>query len=190
MAITEYFRNAVTSKNVIGLRIMMKDSLLVDLTFAEFEEMNTLARDVPGLFDPHDGYGFEGDRSSWNDTYMNKLMVQVIDNFSHERVNHLKEVVRYLRPVSRHKQTPPQSGNGNNARPEIPHKSYQEQKRQDERDGRIIHKKVIAGGIAGGVVSGGVAAAVGGSTTAIAFSAVAGAFAVGLLMAKVTSPEV
>ena len=190
MAITIFFRNAVASNNVKDLRIMMKDSLFADLTFAEFEEMNSLAKNVPGLFDPHDGRNFETDRSSWNDAYMAKLMVQVVRNFSHERVTHLKEVIQYLRPVSRQKQTPPPSGNGNNVQPEISRKSYQEQKRQDERDGRIIHKKVIAGGIAGGVVSGGVAAAVGGSTTAIAFSAVAGAFAVGLLMAKITSPEV
>ena len=188
MAITNSFRNAVTSGDVQGLRIMMKDSLLVDPTFDEFEKMNNLARGVTGLFDPHDGREFEINQSLWDDNYMNKLMVQVVGNFSHERVNHLKDVVRHLRPATKRQQPPPSGGGGNTTKRESP-KSYKEQKRQDEREGRIINKKVVAGGIAGGVVAGAIVAVVGGSTTAVVVGAATGALAVGLVMAKATSSE-
>ena len=99
MAITNAFRDAVNAGNVRSIRIMMKDSLLVDNTFAEFDEMVELSKNVSGLYDEHDGREFEKDKSAWNEEYMAKIMVQVVYNFSHERLNHLKEVVRYLRPV-------------------------------------------------------------------------------------------
>jgi hypothetical protein len=187
MAITNSFRKAVASSDVTGLRIMMKDSLLVDPTFAEFEEMSRLAANVGGLFDPHDGREFESRQSAWDDNYMNKLMVQVVGNFSHERIRHLKDVVRYLRPVTGRPQATPPNDSG--VQRKKPRKSYQEQKRQDERDNRIIHKKIVVGGIAGGVAAGAVVAVFGGGSSAIAAGAVAGALAVGLVMAKATSSE-
>lgn len=99
MAITNAFREAVADNKVRSIRIMMEDSLLVDNTFAEFDEMADLSKHVPGLYDEHDGREFIEDKNAWDDDYMDKLMVQVVNNFSHERLNHLKEVVRYLRPV-------------------------------------------------------------------------------------------
>ena len=184
MIITDSFRNAILSNDVTGLRIMMKDSLLVDPSFSGFEEMRSLAAGVPGLFDPHDGREFESNKSLWNDDYMNKLMVQVVGNFSHERINHLKEVVRVLRPISKPSQPSPL--NEGEPRREAPRRSYQEQKRHDEREGRIIRKEVVVGGVAGGVVTGIVIAVAGGSATAVAVGAVVGALAVGLVVAKVT----
>lgn len=100
--ITPAFTNAVDKNSVKDIRIMMKDSLLVDLTFEQFDEMARLAKDVKGLYQEHkDGGHFDPldlDVSKWDDDYMNGLMVDVVDNFSHERLNHLKKVVRKLRP--------------------------------------------------------------------------------------------
>ena len=39
MALTNAFREAVTEKNVRKIRIMLKDSLLVDPSFKRFQEM-------------------------------------------------------------------------------------------------------------------------------------------------------
>ena len=101
MAITNAFRDAVENGNVIGIRIMLKDSLLVDLSFNEFEEMERIAlSDVCNLYDKHDGCDLLLNETMWDDNYMNGLMVDVVDNFSRERVEHLKKVVRKLRPVS------------------------------------------------------------------------------------------
>lgn len=185
MAITDTFRKAVAAGDITSLRIMMKDSLLVDPTFAEFEEMDSAARSVSGLFDPHDGRELNCAEASWNDDYMNKLMVQVVGNFSRERLEHLKNVVRHLRPATTRSQTV-SPGKGTSSEPR---KGYQEQKRQDERDGRIAHNrgaKIAAGSAAGGVAGGALVAMVGGGTIAVVAGAAVGAAAVGIVVAKAT----
>ena len=158
MAITKAFTDAVASGDIRGIRIMMKDSLLVDLTSHDFNEMSRLAAKVSGLYDAHDGRMFIEDSSAWNDDYMNKLMVQVVGNFSHECLSHLKEVVRYLRPIPECQDT---------AR-----KSYYEArerhqcKTQKAKDAKSRIVKIAGGVVAGGVI-GGVGAAFAGTATGI-----------------------
>ncbi len=166
MAVTNVFKEAVESNSVRKVRIMMKDSLLVDPTFAKFEEMERIASAMDGLYDEHDGNSFQKDRSTWDDEYMNNLMVDVLWNFSHERVEHLKEVVRYLRPV-KEKPASVSSVNhrGNSGRTErdVPprgNSAYQEQKMRDMREGSYRGTKAAAGAAAGAVIGGAVAFAV------------------------------
>lgn len=102
MALTNAFYEAVKSGNVRHVRIMMKNSLLFDPSFKEFHDMEKAAASMVGLYDEHDGKELIEDRSQWNDDYMDRVMVKVLSNFSHERLNHLKEVVRYLIPVPEH----------------------------------------------------------------------------------------
>ncbi|MCL1996559.1 MAG: hypothetical protein FWG63_10165 [Defluviitaleaceae bacterium] len=190
MAITDTFRSAVSAGDVRGIRIMMKDSMLVDPTFSEFNQMDNTARGVAGLYEAHDGREINNDSSTWDDDYMNKLMVQVVGNFSRERVDHLKKVVMKLRPVTTRpqqstvtsrpvqRQTTPQSG-----------KSYQEQKWQDEQSGRIISyrsTKIAAGAVAGGVVGGTIAVA---ANLPVIAGAAAGAVVVGTVVTVATKEE-
>ena len=93
MALTNAFYEAVRTSNIRSIRIMMKDSLLVDPSFAEFSEMEKAAAAVEGLYDVHDNRPFDEDPNHWNDAYMNRIMVQLVTNFSHERINHAKAVV-------------------------------------------------------------------------------------------------
>lgn len=92
------FRESVTNGDVRGLRIMIEDSLLVDGTFKQANEMLKLAKDVDGLYQQHDLRAFEIDSSKWNDAYLAKEMVRLINNFSRERLDHVKEIVRKLHP--------------------------------------------------------------------------------------------
>ena len=102
MPLGNAFHQAVESNNIRRIRIMMKNSLLVDPSFKEFHEMEKATRGVKGLWDEHDGgKEFITDKSKWNNDYMAKLMTKVVSNFSHERINHLKEVVRYLIPTDK-----------------------------------------------------------------------------------------
>lgn len=185
MTITNSFRNAVKSEDIRGIRIMMKDSLLVDRSFEEYKEMETLVQGVRGLYDLHDGREFESDKLSWNDDYMNKLMVQVVRNFSHERLDHLKEVVRHLRPVSE------STIGGGYKQSESPTKApltqYQRQKQQDGQDGKIKYTRntKIAAGAAIGGAAGAAMATVAGSS--IVLGTALGAVAVGAAVAITTS---
>ena len=179
MTVAESINNAVSQGDITGLRIMMKNSLLVDPSFCEFSEMERLTRDVRGLYDDHDGREFKEDQSVWDDSYMNQLMVQVVGNFSHERVEHLKKVVRYLRPIVDRPQQAAQSN-----REAL---TYQEQKRQDERDGRIVHNrgtKIASGAVAGGAVGGTIAAIAG---WPVLVGVAAGAAVVGIAVAVVAN---
>jgi hypothetical protein len=167
MAITEYFKTAILSRDVTAIRIMMKDSMLVDPTFNEFDKMNDEAKDVYGLYEQYDKGELNYDKTFWNDDYLNKLMVQVMGNFSQERVNHLKEVVRYLRPIGSHPQSKNTTDKTSTKRTQPRKISYQEQKRKDERSGRIKSERkakiatgIVAGGVVGGVVAAGVSASI------------------------------
>jgi len=190
MAITGTFRDAVSAGDIRGVRIMMKDSLLVDPSFNEFNEMNNLARSVSGLYEPHDKRDINEDTSTWNDGYMNKLMVQVVGNFSQKRIDHLKDVVRHLRPVASRQHQPAETRSTPTSSTKQPRRiSYQEQKRQDERDGRIVYSrgtKIATGAVAGGVI-GGAIASVAGATVLV--GAAAGAVVIGSVVVVATNGE-
>lgn len=99
MSLTGAFYEAIQSGNVVRVRIMMKNSLLSDPSFAEFAEMERAAASMSGLYDQYDGGELISDKSQWTNSYMDKLMVKLMSNFSPERISHLKEVVCYLVPV-------------------------------------------------------------------------------------------
>lgn len=166
MALTESFYKAVSEGNVRIIRIMMKDSLLVDPTFRDFDEMEKEAASIKGLYDEHDGRAFNNNKETWNDEYMNRLMVQAVRNFSHERIKHLKDVVRYLRPVKENIKTTQSSSNikysSNKNENNLKNKqkiSYQEQKRRDQRNGSYRGVKIGVGVVVGATVGGVVASA-------------------------------
>jgi hypothetical protein len=97
MAVTESFKRAVRDNDVESVRIMMKDSLLRDPTCRKFREMENSAKGMDGLYVEDDEYEPARD-GDWDENYMIGLMVEVVDNFSKARLEHLKKVVRKLRP--------------------------------------------------------------------------------------------
>jgi hypothetical protein len=165
MALTNAFKDAVAEGKIMEIRIMLKDSLLVDPTFSRFDEMEKAAAGVQGLYDAHDGRALEDNEELWDDAYMDKLMVQVVGNFSHKRVEHLKKVVRKLRPVPT--SDAPKKINNNDAK-----RSYQEQKRCDQESGNYRGAVVAGGAVAGGIVGGVIGAAASFSAAGVAACAV------------------
>lgn len=176
MSLTNAFHEAMSSNNVRRVRIMMKDSLLVDPTFREFDEMTAKAKGMEGLYDIHDGRNIVEDTSQWNDDYMDKLMVQIVGNFSNERIAHVKEVVKLLRPTPRleyHNARPNNASYTNSSKPKH---DYATQKRNDQREGRYIGSGVATGAVAG-AAAGGIIASIAGVT--VFSGAVVGAVAGG-----------
>lgn len=185
MTITNAFRQAVKNGNVIGIRIMMKDSLLVDLSFNEFDEMERIASQVCNIYDIHDGCELISSESIWDDNYMNEMMVDIVENFSRERVEHLKKVVRKLRPVSSTSpsaisSTHHSSGNSQQKYQHPQQRSYQEQKKHDQRSGSYREVK-----IAGGVVVGAVVGTVVGSAVATPAAVIGAAPVIGAAVGAV-----
>ena len=88
------FTAALKSGNLLRVRIMLKDSLIVDPTFAQFNEMFASARrELPNLLVPFDGEILEDDRTKWNTDLMNTELVEIVNNFSDVRIEHLKRVI-------------------------------------------------------------------------------------------------
>lgn len=97
MAITNDFMEAVKAGKMMRVRIMMKDSLLVDPTGVQFDEMERYAAEVLGdIYTEHDGEELKYDVAAWNEDYLNEQMVAVVNGFSKERIDLLKSMVRYL----------------------------------------------------------------------------------------------
>ncbi len=103
IAVPNAFKKAVDENNIRGMRIMLKNSLLVDHTFSEADSMLNYAKGVSGLFDDQNDKHMVivNDSSKWDDNYMNSVMVDIIHNFTHERWEHLKKVVRKLHPANK-----------------------------------------------------------------------------------------
>ena len=92
--VSSEFATAIKEKNLLRTRIMLKDSMIVDPTFAQFDEMLFYARKrLTELGVDHDGKCLEDDRTKWNEDLMNLELVELVTNFSHERIRHLKQVV-------------------------------------------------------------------------------------------------
>lgn len=88
------FKAAVADKNLLRTRIMLKDSFILDPTFAQLSEMLSYARaNLPDLMVTYDGDYLEEDSSKWTSETMNEELVQLVTNFSDIRIIHLKKVV-------------------------------------------------------------------------------------------------
>lgn len=191
MAVTDSFLEEVSEGDVLGIRIIMKNSLLVDPSFKDFDEREKLAKDVIGLYDEHDGAELDYDKSNWSEDYMNMLMVEVVGNFSHERIDHLKQLVSFLFPYEDKKPINKEVeksniNKSNNAQNE--HTSYQRQKYEDQKNGRVINRtsKILTGTVVGGI-AGGVVASVASGTIIVGVAA--GATVAGVTVAIITSGE-
>lgn len=97
MAITNEFRDAVQTGKKTRVRIMLKDMMLVDPTMKQFDEMLEFAKsNIPDLFDEHNEEVLKYDCGDWNESYLNNQMVAVVSNFSKERVELLRNMVKYV----------------------------------------------------------------------------------------------
>lgn len=97
MALSQEFRQAIEEQDILMAHIMLKDSLVVDPTFKEFNEMAAFAENkLTRLYEEHDGEQLVTDLSEWTKDYMDTQMVKVVNNFSKERIALLKNICRHL----------------------------------------------------------------------------------------------
>lgn len=97
MALTNEFIEAVESGKKVRVRIMLKDIMLVDPTMRTFDEMiKYAASKMNDVYDEHDGEQLKYDTMEWNESYLSYQMVTVVNNFSKERIELLRSMVKYL----------------------------------------------------------------------------------------------
>ena len=95
MALTSDFINAVKSRDVLLIRIMLKDSLLVDKSFKLFREMS--------FYSECEGVHFwmeESDEleilpeTEWNINLMNLELTMLVNDFTRKRLNYCQKIIR------------------------------------------------------------------------------------------------
>lgn len=101
MALTREFVEAVSQGNLLRVKIMLKDSLLVDTSFEQFNEMINYAEPrISGIWISDDD---DDEAFSQNTDELNALLAGLVNNFSRRRVNHLKGMINKIYPPQLHK---------------------------------------------------------------------------------------
>ena len=133
MGISDEFKKTVLEKNLLQTRIMLKNSMIVDPSMGIFNERLKFAEsNLPDLYVEHDGEVFPNDISKWNKDLVTDEMVNVVANFSRERVEFLKNLVRHV--YSKEAES-------------IAHKTFiQEHKTINKDTQKVVGEVIVAGG--------------------------------------------
>ena len=96
MAISSEYAQAVRDNNKLRVRIMLKDSLLIDKSFRLFEEMQeyALAQGVNPWADVD--IPLEKSEKPWTEDTMNYELTALVNDFTKEHVNYIKEIITDL----------------------------------------------------------------------------------------------
>lgn len=101
MALTSEFISAVRDRNLLRIRIMLKDSLLVDKQFNQFTEMRRYAEENGADFWMKKTEEFEKlPKESWNIDVMNLELTRLVNDFTKERLKYCQEIVKTIYSVS------------------------------------------------------------------------------------------
>lgn len=96
--VSQEFRSAVEERNLLRTRIMLKDSLVIDPSFNQFNELLAYARmRLPDIVEPFDGELLENNSSMWNSAEMDRQLVKLVNNFSEKRIQYVKAIVSKVR---------------------------------------------------------------------------------------------
>lgn len=96
MAFSKDFADAVEQGNLLRVKLMLKNSLLIDPSCQNFNQMLAFAKEkIPNLIDGHDGEILKNDRE-WSEEYYNEQTVKIVNNFSQERIDLLKGMAQKL----------------------------------------------------------------------------------------------
>ena len=121
MAILDEFKNAVEKGDVTLVRVMLKNCMTEDVSLDSFnEEIAYAEARMSNLYDEHDGEKFDYDVTKWNRDLLNNQMVNMINNFSHERLDYITSLIRHIyaderrsiereRLIAQHSNTPSKS---------------------------------------------------------------------------------
>ena len=88
-------KNYAESGNMRGLHYIFRDALDADPTFEDYLESYRYCENIPGFFEKHrEITPFAGIDSWQSTTYWNQLKMDLTENFSRERYEHLRKVAQ------------------------------------------------------------------------------------------------
>lgn len=111
-------RQAIREKNILRLRLMLKNSLLLDTSFNSFREIEREAsnNDID-IWEHNSEFGFQRKPQPWTIDDVNYEITAIVDDFTRDHMNYLMEMIRTVH------------GNDNNPKKKdpVPAAKYQEQ---------------------------------------------------------------
>ena len=92
------FKKAILLEDIIAIKSILIDSLVIDPTAKTFDELLLYAKEnlKNNLIDIHDGEILIDNENEWNIYYLNKQMVKVLYNFSNERIQLIKNMCKII----------------------------------------------------------------------------------------------
>lgn len=94
--ITEKIKSCVIKNDKESLYIILSDYLIED--FKKFDENIKYIQKYIDIFVKHDQKQLEEDKEKWNENYLFLEKGRLITNFSKERVEHIKNIIKKLYP--------------------------------------------------------------------------------------------
>jgi len=93
--VSEEFKQNVESGNVVRIRSALVDYLITDTTFRQFDEALSFAQRQIDVIKPDDGeVDYDLVQEHWDEIYLSKQKVALMDNFSQKRIDHIKQVIK------------------------------------------------------------------------------------------------
>ena len=96
MSVTQSFKDAVKRRDIMQIRIMLKDSLIYDKSFVKFTEMKDYAERQDVDFWDKSVNKVIKDEKPWDEKILDREMISLITHFSQERVLYVKELIREI----------------------------------------------------------------------------------------------
>ncbi len=94
MALTPEFISAVSDRNLLRVRVMLKDSLLVDKRFCQFKEMSTYTERCGVDFWMDKTEELEiAPQTEWNTELMNLELTRLVNDFTKERLVYCQSII-------------------------------------------------------------------------------------------------
>ena len=103
MSVSTEFKEMVARDSKNAVRSALANYLILDRSYALFDESFAYASSKMNIVDIHDGQELTADREKWTEDYLNEQLVAVVINFSKERISHIKQVI----PVALEDSCPP-----------------------------------------------------------------------------------
>lgn len=157
MSISKELLDAVNNNDIVMVKIILQNSMLLDPSFASYDEELAFAlKHFPNLYDSHDGTAFKSDSAMWTKNYLDELMTDLTLNFSRERVSHIRKVCRHIYGSTinnqRRQSRPESSDEGNRSGGHYGRPSGTNNRHEKDSNSRQIGTGLVVGGAAAAVV--------------------------------------
>lgn len=98
--ISTEFKQNVESGDLVTVRSALVDYLIIDRTFKKFDEALEYGCANLNIMQPYDNNPLETESEKWDNAYLNQQKVALMVNFSKERIDHIKSIIKNVMPAN------------------------------------------------------------------------------------------